>query len=333
VKDRLKQVPVLGTAIRMQERYVADAADALAASIGFFGFLSLFPLLALALAVVGVVVGDDPAAQQRVVDLITESVPGLGAIIGGDNEISAAVEAISSNTGTLVGFGSIGLVLAALRIASGAQQATAVVFRRDLPTGLTKRVQQVRALLVVGVFALAGAAVSGSVGVEIGSGIGELARSVVGTAIAVAIDFALFMLAYRLFTPGAGPPWRILVPGSLLAATGWVALKLFGTSYVTRQAANAESTYGALGSIIALLLLLYLAGRLFLYGAELAALLGHVDDVPSRDELAEDAVRVPRVSPRPVHDVAPEPLDTAKLAVSAGLLGATAAALGRVLRD
>lgn len=321
MRDRLLALPVVGTALRMQERYRDDAADALAAAIGLFGFLSLFPLLALLLAAVGFVLGDDSGAQARAVDLVIESVPALGSLAGGEGQVATAIDAIAENPGTLLGFGTIGLVLSALRIASGAQQATAVVFRRELPTGLVARREQVLALVVVGFFALAGAAVSGTVGVDLGSGLDEALLSVVGVVIAYVLDVALFMLAYRLFTPGEGPEWRTLWPGSLLAAAGWVALKLFGTAYVTNQAQSANNTYGALGSIIGLLLLFYLVGRLFLYGAELAALLAdHIDD---------DAPIVgPVVEPRPLEDVAPAPAELARLAGTAAVLGFLAKVLG-----
>lgn len=330
VKERLLRVPVLGTALRMQERYKDDAADALAASIGFFGFLSLFPILALVLAVVGTFL-DGAVEKARVVELVTDAVPALSTLVGGDSGVATAINTIADRPGSLFGFGSIALLLAGLRIASGAQQACAVVFRREVPTGVRARLEQVRALTVVGLLALAGAAVSGSVGVDISNGIEGLLRSVLGTAVAVGLDFLLFLLAYRLFTPGHGPRWRVLVPGSLLAAAGWVALKLFGAAYVASQASRADSTYGALGSIIALLLLLYLAGRLFLYGAELAALLGHVDVVPDQAEVEREAERVPVVSPRPARDVPPEPSDATKLAVSGIVLGIAGSVVGRIL--
>ncbi len=333
MKDRLKKLPVVGTAIRMQERYVNDAADALAASIGLFGFLSLFPLLALALAVVGFVLQGDGVAQARVVDLVQDSIPAFSSIAGGENGVATAIATITDKPGSLLGFGTVGLVLAGLRIASGAQQASAVVFRVERPTGLSARLGQVRALVVVGTFALVGAALTGSVGVDLGSGVAGFAWSLARLAVAFALDVGLFLLAYRLFTPISGPAWRTLLPGSLLAAAGWMALKLFGTTYVASQAQNANNSYGALGSIIALLLLFYIAGRLYLYGAELAALLGHVDEVPMQHEMVEDAVRVPRVSPRPHPDVQPEPADATRLAVTAVVLGAAAAALARLFRD
>ncbi len=336
MKDRLLRLPVIGTALRMQERYVDDAADALAASIGFFGFLSLFPLLALVLAVVGNVLGDGGVVERaELARLVTDAVPGLSALAGGDGGVAQSIEYLTSDRGQrqLFGFGTIALVLAGLRIANGAQQACAVVFRRDVPTGIGARVGQVRALVVVGFLALAGAAVSGSVGVDISNGVEALVRSVLGTALAFGLDFLLFLLAYRLFTPGEGPRWSVLVPGSLLAAAGWTALKVFGATYVANQAQTASDNFGALGSIIGLLLLLYLAGRLFLYGAELAALLGHVDVTPTQSSVEEEAVRVPVVSPRPAEDVPPEPTDAAKLAVSGVALGIGAAILGKVLED
>lgn len=331
--DRLRRLPVIGTAIRMQERYVEDAADALAASIGFFGFLSLFPLLALVLSVVGFVLGDDLAARARAIDLVTDSVPALSSLAGGEGQVAQAITTIADKPGRFLSFGTIGLVLTGLRIASGAQQASAVVFRRERPTGLAARMEQVQAMVVVGIVAVAGAAVGGSVGIDLGDGVDRLLLSVVGIVTAYALDAVLFLLAYRLFTPGPGPAWRTLVPGALLAAAGWLALKLLGAVYVASQATSAQNNYGALGSIIALLVLLYLAGRLYLYGAELAALLGHADVVPSRQQLADDAVRVPQVSPRPHADVPPDPGDATKLAATSVVLGIAAAVLAKVFDD
>lgn len=330
--DRLRRLPVIGTAIRVQERYVEDAADALAASIGFFGFLSLFPLLALILSVVGFVLGGDIAARARAIDLVTDSVPALSSLAGGDGQVADAITYIAEKPGRFLSFGTIGLALAGMRIASGAQQASAVVFRRERPTGLPARLEQVQAMVVVGLVAVAGAAVGGSVGVDLSDGAERLALSLLGIVLAYAIDTALFLLAYRLFTPGPGPAWRTLLPGALLAAAGWLALKLLGAVYVASQATSAQNNYGALGSIIALLVLLYLAGRLYLYGAELAALLGHVDVVPAQHQMAADAVRVPQVSPRPHPDVPPDPGDATKLATTSVVLGVAASVLARVLR-
>lgn len=330
--ERLKQLPVIGTAVRMQERYHADAGDELAASIGFFGFLSLFPLLAVLLAAVGFALQGDAAAQERVVDLVQRSIPAFSQLTGDETQVGAAIDYMVEHPENLIGWGTIALVIAALRIATAAQTVSATVFRYVKPTGLTARRGQVVALAVVGTFALAGAAMAGSVGLDLSNGVGSALSSSLRLALAFALDVALFLLAYRLFTPGPGPAWHTLLPGSLLAGAGWTALKLFGTSYIASQASRADSRYGALGSIIGLMILFYLAGRLYVYGAELAALLGHVDDVPSTASMERDAVRVPVVSPRPEPDEPPDPADATRLAVSGVVLGLAAAVLARVFR-
>lgn len=76
--DKLAGVPVLGTAIAVQERYKQDAADTLAAGIAYFGFVSLVPLLLLAVSVAGFLL-DDPDRQVEVALALTESLPGFEA--------------------------------------------------------------------------------------------------------------------------------------------------------------------------------------------------------------------------------------------------------------
>lgn len=340
MKDRLLRVPVLGTAMRMQERYTEDAADALAASIGFFGFLSLFPLLALVLSAVGAffgngaIIGDNFIDAAELTELVIDAVPALGSIAGGENGVGEAIDYITQNPGQLLGIGSIGLVVAGLRIASGAQQACSVVFRREIPSGLGARVEQLVALTVVGTVALLGAAVTSVVGANLGGdGFAGLAATVVGLGVGFVLDVGLFLLAYRLFTPDEGPEWSVLLPGSLLGGAGWTILKLAGSGYVASQASSAGSNYGALGSIIALLLLLYLAGRVFLYGAELAALLSGLDDRHVELDMVETAQRVPWVDPAPRPDTPPEPSDAARLAVSGVVVAVAATVIDRVLGD
>lgn len=334
MKDRLLRVPVLGTALRMQERYTDDAADALAASIGMFGFLSLFPLLAVVLAIVGATVGDNFFEQRRLVELIASSVPALSSIVGGDGQVATAISNIAENSGTIGVVGGATFLFAGLRIANGAQQALAVVFRREVPSGLAARGEQLLALGTTGTVAIAGAAVTSTVGANLGGdGFAGLAATVAGIALGFALDVGLFLLAYRLFTAGDGPGWAVLWPGALLAGAAWTILKLVGSSYVASQATSATSTYGTIGSIIALLLLFYLAGRVFLYGAELAALLSGLDERHLEVDMVETAQRVPWVDPAPRPDTPPEPGAAARLAVSGVLVAAAATVANRLLGD
>lgn len=279
VKDRLYDVPVVGTVLRMQDRAKRDAADQLAAAIGFFGFLSLFPLIILALAVTGYVLRSNPAAQGEVVTAITEAIPGFSATLEGASgegtSIATALETISENAGAIGLVGLATLLFSGLRVINAAMVSTTRIFRVPMPEGVKGRLRQLGSLALLGLLALAGAAAGTSVGIATG-GIGAFVVSVLATAASLVLDLVLFLTAYHLLAARQGPGIRQLLPGAILAAVGWTVLKVAGAAWVSSQASDASALYGALGGVIGLLALFYLAGRLYIYGAELSALLAGI---------------------------------------------------------
>lgn len=279
LKDRLSELPVVGTALKVQERYKQDAGDQFAGAIGFFGFLSLFPLILLALSVAGFVLAGDDDAKARVAQTIQEAIPGLSAALGGGDSatgVGEALDSIVANSATVGVVGLVLLLLSGLRVVNSAQTATLVVFRvdRSTMTGIAQKAKQVVALVALGLLALAGVAAGAAIGAVASSdllGVMNVVAPILTVAGTFVLDAGLFLAAYRVFGTRAGPPVRVLVPGALLGGAGWTLLKLAGATYVSTQMENADALYGALGGVIGLMLLLYLAGRLFVYGAELSA--------------------------------------------------------------
>lgn len=247
----------------MQDRYDADAAGQFAAAIAYYGFLSLFPLVLLVLSLAGFVLAGDPAAQADVFELLTSALPGLEAQL--DDTLAAVVEA-RATTGVV---GVLLLLFSGLRVVDSATVATSRIFRVDVTAmgGLKRRLRELGALALLGTLALAGAAAGSLVGVRTG-GVTQVVVSVGATVLSLGIDFVLFLVAYRLLTAAAGPGWRDLWPGALLGAVGWTALKVAGSTLVASQVAGARQVYGGLASAIGILFLLFLAARLYLYGAE-----------------------------------------------------------------
>jgi uncharacterized BrkB/YihY/UPF0761 family membrane protein len=65
--------------------------------------------------------------------------------------------------------------------------------------------------------------------------------------------------------------WTQMVPGALLVAVGVEALHLFTVWYLVGRAERAQSTYGAIGSALVILLWLYIVARLVVGAAVLNA--------------------------------------------------------------
>jgi inner membrane protein YhjD len=265
---RLTAKAPVQVALAVQKRYGKDSAGNLSAVVTYFGFLSLFPLILLGLAVVGFVLAGEPATQHDWATRLSDAVPGLGPLIG--RNIEAVVE--SRGPATLVGAAL--LLWAGIAIVEAAGWAVSRVFRVPEYQGfLKKKLWSIATLVALGVLWLLSTSIAGfAANVDLGRSLDLLVQPV-GGLVAFALDFVLFMVAYRLLVQGRGPGFRQLWPGALLAAAGWFLLKLLGSWYATRTVASSSAVYGTFGAVIGVLVLLYLAARVFMYGAELDAVL------------------------------------------------------------
>ena len=289
-----KDHPVVATALRIQERYKHDAADQLAAAIGFFAFLSLVPLLILAVAFAGFVYSE-PEDQARLALALTDAVPGFGATVEAgdpDEGVSAMISTVVEQRGTVGIIGLVTLLLAGLRVIAAAMAATRVVFRGGVVKGVSGWVRKLLSLPVLGIVALLAVAGSALTGVDL-EPVPRIVTVLGGILLSFGLDLVLFLVAYRVLSTTTSMRWKQLLPGAVLAAVGWSLLKVFGATWVSNQVANANALYGTLGGVIALLLLFYLAGRLYLYGAELSAVLVERRDGPLTVAGQEDGSGAP----------------------------------------
>jgi YihY family inner membrane protein len=273
--DRIKRVlqavkgnRFIARALEVNTRYGSDGGGYLSAALAYYGFLSLFPLILVGLSAVGFVLAHDARAQAEWASRLAGSVPGLGSLIG--NNLSAVIDK-RAGAGVI---GIVGLLWSGTALTNAAGYSLSRVYRRSDVQGLIKqKVWSVSSTVGLGLFALTGIGVAGTVaGVHARSWAGPV-FAVGAVLVAYALDVALFLVCYRVLTAGWGPPFSKLWPGSLFAAAGWTILKVAGAWYASRTVAHASQVYGTFGTLVGALTLLYLASRLFLYGAELNVVL------------------------------------------------------------
>jgi inner membrane protein YhjD len=264
VKDR----SLVRLARAIIRRYGQDSAGYLASAVAYHAFLSLFPLLLLGLAVIGFLLAHDSPTQAEWVDRVSRALPGLQEVI--DDSLRVVVRE-RAGAGMIA---LVGLAWTGIGVVEAAGHALAKVFRLDDQSSfLKKKLWSIGSLVTLGLLALVATAVTGlaaafafegPVGVLTGLGV---------IVLGFVLDLAVFLLGYRILVQRRGPPFGKLWRGALLAASGWTVLKLVGAWLVGRVVTNAAAVYGSFAAVIGVLFLLHLGSRLFLYGAELNAVL------------------------------------------------------------
>lgn len=287
----LRPASVLTNLLAVQGRFGADRGGYLAAAITYYGFLSLFPLLLLAGAVVGFVLAADPGAQDVWVRRLSGALPGLEDLVG--RNLQALVEGRAA-AGAL---GLAGLLWSGLGATQAAGYGVSRVFRVDpYASFLRLKLWALGTTIVLGSLGLLGlglVAVAGNLPVLIG--VGGIPLRLGSVALAFGVDVALFLIAYRVLTQRSGPRFGLLWPGALLAAALWTLLKVIGTWYVARTVAGATAVYGTFAGTVGVLLLLFLAAQVLLYGAELnAVLIERRNGEREKEEGREGGIRMQR---------------------------------------
>jgi membrane protein len=243
--------PRLQALVAIQRRFDAKRGSNLAAAISMRGFLALFPLLVLAIAVVGFAVGDARDFAKSVVDA-------LG--LGGDSArtITKAVETAHKRRIASSIVGVVGLLWTGTGLASAITDAWNQVW--DIPGGSLRG-------RVVGLLWLLGGGVLVSLAIAAGALFaldGPLV--VLGAVGGVLVDTALFVWTARVL-PSRRIPLRAMLPAAVAGGVAFEVLKVVGAFVVPRLVERASALYGAIGSVFALLVWMLVIGRLVVYVA------------------------------------------------------------------
>jgi YihY family inner membrane protein len=236
-----------------------DRSGSLAALITYYALLSVFPLLLLALTVLHEVLGNDPALRRDITNSALAQFPVIGT------ELGRRIKPLSGN-GIGFAFAFLLLLWGTLGVTNAAQQAMGDVWDVDqeVRPGLLPRVGRELAFLtglglsvVVGTFLASVFAVGGS---------SWLVR-VLGLLGSLAINFALYLFAFRILTPRP-LGFRELRLGALVGAVAWTAVQAGGGWLVARQLRHSSELYGFFAIVLGLAAWLYLGARVSVIAAE-----------------------------------------------------------------
>jgi len=252
---------VLGFPVAVVKKYVDDDGGRAAALITYYGFLSLFPLLLLGVAIVSRVLAGDPELRRQ---LIEATVP---AVLR--STVENALTALPTSTVPFV-VGLVGLLFAGTGVVFSAYKTVnhvaAVPWR--LRPGFLPRYLRVFVMLLVLVLAAVavGALTVAATALPTVPGL-ERVLAVLGSAL---IIFVVLLLGVRLLLARPAP-FRALWPGAAPGAVAVSLLLALGTPLLTRFVSRSGPVYGSFATVAALFAVLYLISQVLVYSAEVAA--------------------------------------------------------------
>ncbi len=240
-------------ALAVQKRFSDVQGGPLASYITLAAFLSLFPLLLLAVAVVGLVASRRGDAAKTVIDQL--SLTGQAADFVRETLATAST---SKRSASIVGL--LGLLWSGLGLVNTLETAFGAVWQSE---GRGLKDKGFALLWLVG----AGLLLTASVAATAAAGFLPDPLTWLSLLPTLVVDVALWLWTFQALTTRRGIPWRAHLPGAILGAVGFEILKVVGGVYVPRLVGSSSALYGSLGVVFALLAWLALFGRLSVYAA------------------------------------------------------------------
>jgi membrane protein len=250
--------------------FIEHEAPSNAGSMAYFAMLSMFQLLVLGVVALSYIVGEGDA-RRFVVDQVQAGSPIDAETVG------AVIDAVIDSRGGISLFGVVFLVWGALGIFSAMNKGISRAFAVDTPRPFLQ--DQLLGLTLMAITGLLGV---GSIAIGIVTGIvqaaagdaagtvpgGELALGAIGFALPLVLIFAAFLVLYRI-VPNRPVTIREVWPGALVAAVLWTLLRIGFTWYAT-SIARYDTAFGPISAGVSLLVFLYFASLVVLFGAEVA---------------------------------------------------------------
>lgn len=334
--------PAVDHLVRAAERYSDSKGNQLAGAVTYYAFLSFFPLLALAFAVVGFLAAQNVELTDQLNDALDEVLPGLSQQLPMEEIAGARVGA------GLIGV--LGLLYAGLNVVSELRQALHTIWLRNLKEGpgfVLRKLGDLLVMLGLGTALLATVSltsVAQTATVWLLSLVGlddsvqaSLALRVIALVVAITVNMGVFLLAFTLLSGGersTSVMWR----GALLGAVGFEALKFTAAQLLAGTLENP--LYASFAVLVGLLVWINLVMRLVMFSAAwtatwLALPPPYTGSLPLPEEQGVDWSRPLAVLRPSARALAERRRAQRVLAGSLSLLGAlgTAGLVARLLRD
>lgn len=287
----------LGAAARMQARgarggrhvlqllehaargFFEHRGSQLAAAISYYGLFATFPIAILAVAVFGLVLGEQQA-REDVLAFLDRHLPVTQD--AGREDLRSLLRDVTSGAAAFGAIGLLGLAFSASglmgALRNGVNVAWAVEQRRPPLRGKALDVLFVACigiLVTASLLLTFGTQIASAFVDDVSGRLGEVSgilaavAATVGVVVPALVSWSAFAVLYR-FLPARRPEWRAAMVGALVAAVGFELVKR-GFGLYLGTVASYGAVYGSLATAVAFAFFVFLSANVFLLGAEAGA--------------------------------------------------------------
>jgi len=232
----------------------------LAAGLAFYAFVSLIPLILLAVAVASFVGGE--ALAGRVTGMLSQQLSSAGQ----DGVTEALTKTAGRGAASVVGF--LGLVWSALKLFRGLDYAFDELYPGEIESSLAEQLRN-GFVVIAGIALAIGLVVAVSVALSFLPLEIPLINVFASLLLTAVLGLAFLPIYYVL--PPVDVSIREVLPGAAVAAGGWVLLQLGFRVYAA--SASRFGAYGMIGAVLLFVTWLYFASIVVLLGGAVNAVL------------------------------------------------------------
>ena len=271
---RLQEHRVVRIGIDIDKRATDDSLPLVSSGVAFHIFLSIFPALATAFSIYGLLASQVNIDQQMtafreilppdVLEILAERAKSLVA-----NQDSTLTMGLVF--GTLISLWSANramkAIAEALNIAYDTREDRTLLKKNAITLVLTL-LSTLVFIFVVSIVVILPVFVTS----YLSGSPAALLTTLVSWAIFISVLWALFMVLYAFAPAQRRRPWKSLMPGAITSAL-LVVVASTGFSLYVANFGQYDEQYGALGAVVVTMLWLFIGSFIFLLGAEINAVL------------------------------------------------------------
>lgn len=262
IKNRLLKIPAVQLVVHITKGLGVHDASHMAAGVAYYAVLSLFPLILGLISVLGFFLPSE-TVQEELFDFfrtnLPESIDVLERNIEGVIQLRGPLGLLSLLGLLWSGSAMFGAISRAINRASNIRQERPFLIRKlhDVLMALSMGILLLLSLGMTSIFTIlshTSLPLSGAI------------INFAAILLALLVNGAIFLLMYKLI-PNVKTYWRYVWPGAVLAAFLFEVAKIMFLLYLSHFA-NYELIYGSVGSVIVLLLWIYISAFILILGAE-----------------------------------------------------------------